>query len=85
MCRILILDDEKFVAETLKQTLETRSTNTADAVFHLEDAISKTLYALQTGKPYDVLLIDQVLGAGKDGIRLWRNCANSARILMQLF
>ncbi len=68
MCRVLVLDDDRLGALTVKQTLEFQPGTTADVALRLEDALEKTIQAVREGRPYEIFLIDQVLGPGKNGI-----------------
>ncbi len=73
MCRVLILDDDPFSAETVKLILENAGEANADTVFTEEDAVARTNARMQAGKPYEVFLIDQRLGTGKDGIDVFKD------------
>lgn len=68
MCRVLILDDEKYSAETAKKFIDESRVATADVVASLEDAISAVQTVIDSGEAYDIFLIDLLLGPGKDGI-----------------
>jgi ActR/RegA family two-component response regulator len=71
MCRVLILDDDKRFAESLKPVVdhfEDNGTTTSELASTLDEALRLAKTAVQTGQPYTVFLIDQRLGAGKDGI-----------------
>ena len=71
MCRVLILDDDKRFAESLKTVVdhfEDNGTITSDLASTLDEALGLAKLAAQTGQPYTVFLVDQKLGAGKDGI-----------------
>lgn len=71
MCRVLILDDDKYSAELLKPIVdhfEDTGTTISDIASTLDEAIDLAKTAVQTGQPYTVFLVDQRLGAGKDGI-----------------
>ena len=70
MCRVLIIDDEKFFAETIKLILEDAGEAEAKISTTFEDAKKQVKKAIERGKPYEVLLIDQRLGPGKDGIEV---------------
>ncbi|PWH11860.1 MAG: hypothetical protein DDG60_16095 [Anaerolineae bacterium] len=71
MCRVLILDDNPLYAETLQLILQEEAETYSEIVTCAEDAIEKVTQAVRRGKPYEVLLIDQRLGAGKDGIQVF--------------
>jgi len=73
MCRVLILDDDKLGALSVKQTLELQPGTSADVAIRLEDALEKTVQAAREGKPYEIFLIDQVLGPGKNGIEAMKD------------
>lgn len=73
MCRVLILDDDKYLAETIKLILENSGEATADVVTTAVDAISRTVQRMSAGKPYEVFLIDQRPGFGKDGIDVFKD------------
>lgn len=67
---VMVLDDDKYFADTIKTILE-QDLNAevhADITNKLEDSIEHTMEAVQKGKPYDVFLINQRLSVGKDGI-----------------
>jgi CheY-like chemotaxis protein len=68
MCRVLIIDDKKFSGETIKLILEDAGEAQADYSINYADARELVLQAIKTNKPYEVFLIDQHLGSGKDGI-----------------
>jgi|APSaa5957512622_1039677.scaffolds.fasta_scaffold114863_2 DNA-binding NtrC family response regulator len=71
MCRVLILDDNKRYAESLKRTIDGfdfEDSVSANFATTLDEALHLTRLAIQDGKPYSVFLIDQRLGAEKDGI-----------------
>jgi DNA-binding response OmpR family regulator len=68
MCRVLIIDDEQFSAETIKLILEEAGEAQADYATTYEDARELVQQSLKPNKPYDVFLIDLRLGPGKDGI-----------------
>ena len=70
MCRVLIIDDEKFFAETIQLILEDAGEAEAKISTTIEDARKKVKKAIERGKPYEVFLIDQRLGPGKDGIEV---------------
>lgn len=76
MCRVLILDDNRDYAEIVKLALETAEEATAEITTNLPEAIEKTLAAAQHSKPYEVFLVDQLLGPGKDGIESMRELRN---------
>ncbi len=73
MCRVLILDDDKYSAETVKLILENSGEASADVVTTAEDAMLKVTNKNQVGKPYEVFIVDQRLGVGKDGIDVFRD------------
>jgi GAF domain-containing protein len=71
MCRVLILDDDKRFAESLKPVVdnfEDNGTTTSELASTLDEALVLAKAAVQAGQPYTVFLVDQRLGAGKDGI-----------------
>ena len=71
MCRVLILDDDKRFAESLKPVVdhfEDNGKTTSDLASTLDEAIGLAKLAVQTGQPYTVFLVDQRLGPGKNGI-----------------
>ena len=68
MCRVLILDDNLYGAQTVQLVLQTAQDTTADIALQLEDALEFATQAIKRGKPYEVFLIDQQLGVGKNGI-----------------
>lgn len=71
MCRVLILDDDRHFAETLKpvvDTFEDSGKTRSDIATRLDEAIRLAEAAVREGKPYTVFLVDQRLGTGKDGI-----------------
>jgi signal transduction histidine kinase/DNA-binding response OmpR family regulator len=73
MCRVLILDDDKYSAETVKLILENSGEASADVVSTAEDALLKVANKNQVGKPYEVFIVDQRLGVGKDGIDVFKD------------
>src|SRR3990172_139657 len=70
MCRVLIIDDEQFYAETIKIILEEAGGAKADYSTSYEDALELVKQKLKSNKPYEVFLIDLRLGPGKDGIEV---------------
>jgi len=68
MCRVLILDDDAYGAEEVKTTLELNSNAKADVCVNLKDALARVTKASDSGKPYEIFLIDLILGPGTDGI-----------------
>ncbi len=72
MCRVLILDDDLFYAETIQLILQDEKETHADVVTQAQDAIQKVAEAVRRNKPYEILLIDHRLGPGKDGIELFK-------------
>ena len=68
MCRVLILDDDPFFAETIKLILEEAEEAESKVSTSFEDAQQLVIKAVKRGKPFEVFLIDQRLGPGKDGI-----------------
>ncbi len=72
MCRVLILDDEKTFAEYIKMILEDAREAQPDITTTPEEAEDRVRTAIRLGKPYEVLLIDQRLGKGHDGIEIMR-------------
>jgi CheY-like chemotaxis protein len=72
MCRVLIIDDEEFSAETIKMVLEEAGEARADYATTYKDARELVQQSLKSNDPYEVFLIDLRLGPGKDGIELMR-------------
>jgi GAF domain-containing protein len=72
MCRVLIIDDEIFFAETIQLILEDAGEAEAKISTTIEDARKQVKKAMERGKPFEVFLIDQRLGPGKDGIEVMR-------------
>jgi CheY-like chemotaxis protein len=70
MCRVLIIDDDKFFAETIKAILEDAGEAQPKVSTTFEDAMKLVRRAVGKNKPYEVFLIDQRLGPGKDGIEV---------------
>jgi GAF domain-containing protein/CheY-like chemotaxis protein len=70
MCRVLIIDDEQFSAETIKIILEDAGEAKADFATSFEGARELVKQSIKANKPYEVFLIDQRLGPGKDGIEV---------------
>ncbi|MFZ5910873.1 MAG: GAF domain-containing protein [Chloroflexota bacterium] len=70
MCRVLILDDNAYFAETIKIILEEEREAKSKISTTFEDAYKQVKQATRRGKPFDVFLIDQRLGPGKDGIQV---------------
>ena len=71
MCRVLILDDDKRFAETLKPVVDNFEDNgqtVSDIATTLDEALALAQSAVQAGRSYTVFLVDQRLGVGKDGI-----------------
>ena len=71
MCRVLILDDDRQFAESLKTVVdhfEDNGTTTSDLASTLDKALDLAKLAVQTGKPYTVFLVDQKLGDETDCI-----------------
>jgi len=75
MCRVLILDDDPHFCKTtsnlLRQVDEGHSYQTASAT-SVEEAIVQVKQAVASGKPFDVLLIDQRLSDNQDGIEVMK-------------
>ena len=65
MCRVLIIDDDQFFAETIQLILEDAGEAEAQISTTFEDAKELVKKAVGRGKPYEVFLIDQRLGPGK--------------------
>lgn len=72
MCRVLILDDNLFYAETIQLILQDEDEAHPDVATQVEEAIEKVTQAARRNKPYEILLIDHRLGPGKDGIELFK-------------
>jgi GAF domain-containing protein len=72
MCRVLIIDDEEFSAETIKMVLEEAGEARADYATTYKDARELVQQSLKPNEPYEVFLIDLRLGPGKDGIEFMR-------------
>lgn len=70
MCRVLILDDDPYFAETIKVILEEEGEAKPKISATFEDAYKQVKQAARRGKPFEVFLIDQRLGPGKDGIQV---------------
>src|SRR5215208_2250012 len=70
MCRVLVLDDKLYAAETVKLVIEEQSTNTVDVVTNSSDAIELVTQSILTGNAYEVFLIDQQLEDGENGIEV---------------
>ncbi|GAB4503346.1 MAG: hypothetical protein Fur0043_03380 [Anaerolineales bacterium] len=70
MCRVLILDDDPYFAETIKMILEEEGEAKPTIATTYEDACKHVRQAARRGKPFEVFLIDQRLGPGKDGIEV---------------
>ena len=70
MCRVLIIDDEQFSAETIKIILEDSGEAKTDFSTSYEGAWELVKQSINDNKPYEVFLIDQRLGPGKDGIEV---------------
>ena len=70
MCRVLILDDDKRYAESLKPVVEGFETGgtITDTASTLNEALDCAQKAVLCGQPYTVFIVDQRLGTGKDGI-----------------
>ncbi len=68
MCRVLILDDNRYFAETIQAILEEAGEAKSKISTTFEDACKQARQAARHGKPFEVFLIDQRLGPGKDGI-----------------
>ena len=73
MCRVLVLDDDKFGAQTVKLVIEDRSDNTVDVATSSRDAADLVTRSIQDGEPYEVFLIDQQLEAGENGIEVMQS------------
>ncbi len=72
MCRVLILDDDLFYAETIQLILQDEDEARPDVVTKACDALEKVSQASGRNKPYEILLIDHRLGPGKDGIEVFK-------------
>ncbi len=72
MCRVLILDDDLFYAETIQLILQDEDEAHPDVVTKARDALEKVSQASGRNKPYEILLIDHRLGPGKDGIEVFK-------------
>jgi GAF domain-containing protein/ActR/RegA family two-component response regulator len=72
MCQVLILDDDLYGAQTAKLVLESDSSTFADIATSAEEAKELVTRSIQKGKPYEVFLIDQQLGAGENGIEVMK-------------
>lgn len=70
MCRVLILDDDPYFAETVKMILEQEGEAKPTVSTTYEDACKQVRQAARRGKPFEIFLIDQRLGPGKDGIEV---------------
>lgn len=72
MCRVLILDDNLFYAETIQLILQGEDEAHPDVATQAQEAIDKVAQAASRNKPYEILLIDHRLGPGKDGIEVFK-------------
>jgi DNA-binding response OmpR family regulator len=70
MCRVLIIDDDPFFAETINAIPEDAGEAQSKISTNFDDAQKQVKRAIQRGKPFEVFLIDQRLGPGKDGIEV---------------
>lgn len=70
MCRVLIIDDDPYFAETIKYILEEAGEAQPKISTDFEDAQKQVKRAVYRNKPFEVFLIDQRLGPGKDGIEV---------------
>lgn len=71
MHRILILDDDQYMAQSLKQSVQAfdeYEKTEIDLAVTPGEALDHTKLASQSGRSYTMFLIDQRLGQGKDGI-----------------
>src|SRR6266545_2008480 len=73
MCRVLVLDDNLFFAQTVKLVIEERSKNTVDIATTSAQAADMVTRSLQDEKAYEVFLIDQQLADGENGINVMRS------------
>jgi hypothetical protein len=88
MCRVLILDDDKRFAECLKPVVdhfEDNGATTSELAFTLDEALGLAKAAVETGQPYTVFLVDQRLGAEKDGIAAMGELKKVSLILPRSF
>ncbi len=70
MCRVLILDDEDYSAESVQLTLQRDDEICSDICLNSRDALQAARNGVASGKPYDIFLIDQRLREVKDGIEI---------------
>lgn len=81
MCRVLILDDDKRYAESLKpivEDFEGEGKTLTDTASTLDEALGHARRAVSAGQPYTVFIIDQKLGAGKDGIAAMKDLKDAS-------
>ncbi|MBI5823482.1 MAG: GAF domain-containing protein [Chloroflexi bacterium] len=80
MCRVLILDDDKRYAESLKPVVDEFEGNgtVTDTASTLNEALGCAQQAVLCGQPYTVFIIDQRLGPGKDGIEAMQDLQNAS-------
>lgn len=76
MCRVLVLDDNLPSAQIVKLVIEENSKNTVDIATTAEQATDLVTRSLQEGDPYEVLLIDQQLDDGENGIEVMQALRN---------
>jgi len=74
MCRVLILDDDMRFAELLKPVVDKFDGNETivEIATTLDTALNFVKEAVLCGLPYTIFIVDQRLGAGKDGIEAMR-------------
>jgi signal transduction histidine kinase/DNA-binding NarL/FixJ family response regulator len=78
MCRVLIIDDDPYFAETIKYILEDAGEAHADYATTYNDARELVRQSLEPNKPYDAFLIDLRLGPGKDGIEFMQELRSAS-------
>lgn len=72
MCRVLILDDDPFGAQTVKLVIESNSDNKAEAFTTVKEATDRVIASVQEGKPFEAFLIDLQLADGGNGIEVMK-------------
>jgi GAF domain-containing protein len=89
MCRVLILDDDDFVANSIKSILETDGRFTPEVCLRPEDALRMAQAASEKCKPFEILLVDMRLKDEKDGIQamleLKEHCPEAEAIIFTGF
>lgn len=81
MCRVLILDDNATYGNSLAALLISSNDGRdyhVNVSSEARDALQEAARATRSGKPYDVFLVDQRLGAGLNGIEVLRSLHNAS-------